>query len=99
MYEFKAAIASQMRPCFFYSRLHAGSLQVVLEDVYHSPVGSRDGTGDKKGRLWYGSEPVLEQWFHHLTDDSKEGEGGVVSMKEILDVTAPVEPGSTPAAR
>ena len=68
----------------------AGSLQVVLEDVYHSPVGSRDGTGDKKGRLWYGSEPVLEQWCRYLTDDVKKSEGGVVSMGDIVDVTTPV---------
>jgi len=45
----------------------------------------------------YGSEPVLEQWCRYLTDNVEKSDGGVVSMKEIMDVTAPVDPGSEPA--
>ncbi len=69
----------------------SGALQITLKDVYHSPVGSRDGTGEKKGRLWYGSEPVLDQWFKHLVEETDSKDSGVVDMSEIMDVTMPVE--------
>ena len=68
-----------------------GALQITLEDVYHSPVGSRDGTGDQKGRLWYGSEPVLDQWFQHLVEETVSKDSGVVDMSEIMDATVPAE--------
>ncbi|XP_062097365.1 uncharacterized protein LOC133803369 isoform X1 [Humulus lupulus] len=38
-----------------------GALNVSLEGVYHSPVGSDDDS-----RPWYGSPAVLHQWIHHL---------------------------------
>lgn len=34
--------------------------KVVLEDVFHSP------TAEKTGRLWYGSEDVLDSWTEYL---------------------------------
>ncbi|XP_021283482.1 uncharacterized protein LOC110415992 isoform X1 [Herrania umbratica] len=38
-----------------------GALNISLDGVYHSPVGS-----DDVSRPWYGSPPVVEQWIHHL---------------------------------
>ncbi|KAL8495854.1 hypothetical protein ACS0TY_019827 [Phlomoides rotata] len=38
-----------------------GALNMTLDGVYHSPVGSDDET-----RPWYGSPAVVEQWIHHL---------------------------------
>ncbi|KAI5647651.1 hypothetical protein M9H77_33656 [Catharanthus roseus] len=38
-----------------------GALNISLEGVYHSPVGSDDVT-----RPWYGSPQVVEQWIQHL---------------------------------
>lgn len=38
-----------------------GALNISLDGVYHSPVGSDDET-----RPWYGSPAVVEQWIHHL---------------------------------
>ncbi|XP_024983145.1 uncharacterized protein LOC112519325 [Cynara cardunculus var. scolymus] len=38
-----------------------GALNISLEGVYHSPVGS-----DDESRPWYGSPAVVEQWVHHL---------------------------------
>ncbi|RVW63421.1 hypothetical protein CK203_055908 [Vitis vinifera] len=38
-----------------------GALNVSLDGVYHSPVGS-----DDVSRPWYGSPAVAEQWVHHL---------------------------------
>ncbi|KAI5647653.1 hypothetical protein M9H77_33658 [Catharanthus roseus] len=38
-----------------------GALNISLEGVYHSPVGSDDVT-----RPWYGSPQVVEQWVQHL---------------------------------
>ncbi|KAL0429354.1 UNVERIFIED_CONTAM: hypothetical protein Sradi_0561400 [Sesamum radiatum] len=38
-----------------------GALNISLDGVYHSPVGSDDGT-----RPWYGSPAIVEQWIHHL---------------------------------
>ncbi|CAK8569398.1 unnamed protein product [Lathyrus sativus] len=38
-----------------------GALNISLDGVYHSPVGSDDAT-----RPWYGSPHVLEQWIQHL---------------------------------
>ncbi|MQL98020.1 hypothetical protein Taro_030724 [Colocasia esculenta] len=40
-----------------------GALNISLEGVYHSPVGSDDGQ-----RPWYGSPAVLDLWIHHLLD-------------------------------
>lgn len=40
-----------------------GALNVSLDGVYHSPVGSDDET-----RPWYGSSSVVEQWINHLLD-------------------------------
>lgn len=40
-----------------------GALNVSLDGVYHSPVGS-----DDERRPWYGSPSVLETWVHHLLD-------------------------------
>ena len=37
-----------------------GAMNVVLPGVYHSPLGAAEN------RPWYGSEPVLDQWAHHL---------------------------------
>ncbi|GKV47581.1 hypothetical protein SLEP1_g54472 [Rubroshorea leprosula] len=38
-----------------------GALNISLDGVYHSPVGSDDVL-----RPWYGSPAVVEQWIHHL---------------------------------
>ncbi|KAK3007481.1 hypothetical protein RJ639_013580 [Escallonia herrerae] len=38
-----------------------GALNISLDGVYHSPVGSDDDS-----RPWYGSPTILEQWVHHL---------------------------------
>ncbi|KAL3622375.1 hypothetical protein CASFOL_033786 [Castilleja foliolosa] len=38
-----------------------GALNISLDGVYHSPVGSDDET-----RPWYGSPVVVKQWIHHL---------------------------------
>ncbi|MCD7446886.1 hypothetical protein HAX54_018857 [Datura stramonium] len=38
-----------------------GALNVTLDGVYHSPVGSDDAT-----RPWYGSPAVVQQWIRHL---------------------------------
>ncbi|PON87470.1 GPI inositol-deacylase PGAP1-like [Trema orientale] len=38
-----------------------GALNISLDGVYHSPVGS-----DDELRPWYGSPAVVEQWIHHL---------------------------------
>nr|AFK41740.1 unknown [Medicago truncatula] len=38
-----------------------GALNISLDGVYHSPVGSDDLI-----RPWYGSPDVLEQWIEHL---------------------------------
>lgn len=38
-----------------------GALNISLDGVYHSPVGSDDAL-----RPWYGSPAIVEQWNHHL---------------------------------
>ncbi|XP_057436659.1 uncharacterized protein LOC130729054 [Lotus japonicus] len=38
-----------------------GALNICLDGVYHSPVGSDDAM-----RPWYGSPDVLEHWIEHL---------------------------------
>lgn len=38
-----------------------GALNISLEGIYHSPVGSDDLL-----RPWYGSPAVVEQWIQHL---------------------------------
>lgn len=38
-----------------------GALNISLDGVYHSPVGSDDTL-----RPWYGSPSIVEQWIHHL---------------------------------
>lgn len=38
-----------------------GALNISLDGVYHSPVGS-----DDTSRPWYGSPAVVENWVHHL---------------------------------
>lgn len=38
-----------------------GALNISLNGVYHSPVGSDDAL-----RPWYGSPAVVEKWVHHL---------------------------------
>ncbi|MED6208948.1 hypothetical protein PIB30_049843 [Stylosanthes scabra] len=38
-----------------------GALNICLDGVYHSPVGSDDAL-----RPWYGSPAVLDQWIQHL---------------------------------
>ncbi|KAJ0967959.1 hypothetical protein J5N97_024876 [Dioscorea zingiberensis] len=38
-----------------------GALNISLDGVYHSPVGS-----DDEKRPWYGSPAVVEKWVHHL---------------------------------
>lgn len=40
-----------------------GALNISVEGVYHSPVGS-----DNETRPWYGSPAVLEKWVHHLLE-------------------------------
>ncbi|KAF6158855.1 hypothetical protein GIB67_012498 [Kingdonia uniflora] len=38
-----------------------GALNITLDGVYHSPVGS-----DDTQRPWYGSPAVVDKWVHHL---------------------------------
>ncbi|KAH7571600.1 hypothetical protein JRO89_XS04G0097200 [Xanthoceras sorbifolium] len=38
-----------------------GALNISLDGVYHSPVGSDDAL-----RPWYGSPAIVEKWIHHL---------------------------------
>ncbi|KAJ4953524.1 hypothetical protein NE237_030356 [Protea cynaroides] len=38
-----------------------GALNISLDGVYHSPVGSDDML-----RPWYGSPSIIEKWIHHL---------------------------------
>uniref|UniRef100_A0A7N0T1Y3 GPI inositol-deacylase n=1 Tax=Kalanchoe fedtschenkoi TaxID=63787 RepID=A0A7N0T1Y3_KALFE len=38
-----------------------GALNISLDGVFHSPVGS-----DDELRPWYGSPAVVDQWIHHL---------------------------------
>ncbi|XP_027113577.1 uncharacterized protein LOC113761807 isoform X1 [Coffea eugenioides] len=38
-----------------------GALNISLEGVYHSPVGS-----DDESRPWYGSPGVVKRWIHYL---------------------------------
>ncbi|XP_019178803.1 PREDICTED: uncharacterized protein LOC109173938 [Ipomoea nil] len=38
-----------------------GALNITLDGVYHSPVGSDDTT-----RPWYGSPAIVEKWIPHL---------------------------------
>ncbi|KAJ7519855.1 hypothetical protein O6H91_20G058400 [Diphasiastrum complanatum] len=45
------------------SSLLDGAINITLDGVYHSPVGSDDSK-----RPWYGSPSVLEQWIHYLLD-------------------------------
>lgn len=42
-----------------------GSKQLVLEGVYHSPIGAAVDSADmaEGARLWYGSEAVLDRWL------------------------------------
>lgn len=40
-----------------------GALNISLDGVYHSPVGSDDLT-----RPWYGSPAVIDKWINHLLD-------------------------------
>lgn len=61
----------------------AGALQITLEDVYHSPVGSKDGVGDKKGRLWYGSVGVLDQWIKYIDGEADPKESRTVPAEEL----------------
>lgn len=39
-----------------------GALNLVLDGVYHSPVGATEA------RPWYGSPSILAQWIEHLED-------------------------------
>ncbi|KAK1386393.1 hypothetical protein POM88_024128 [Heracleum sosnowskyi] len=38
-----------------------GALNISLDGVYHSPVGS-----DDESRPWYGSPSVVDKWINHL---------------------------------
>lgn len=38
-----------------------GALNITLNGVYHSPIGS-----DDELRPWYGSPIVVDKWIHHL---------------------------------
>ncbi|XP_010275141.1 PREDICTED: uncharacterized protein LOC104610291 isoform X2 [Nelumbo nucifera] len=38
-----------------------GALNITLDGIYHSPVGSDDTL-----RPWYGSPAIVETWIHHL---------------------------------
>lgn len=38
-----------------------GALNISLDGVYHSPVGS-----DDESRPWFGSPAIVEKWVHHL---------------------------------
>ncbi|GFR40829.1 hypothetical protein Agub_g1304, partial [Astrephomene gubernaculifera] len=51
------------------AHLH-GATQVDLEGVFHSPLGERLPFFGP----WYGSEQVLDLWFHHLTGEDEEKE-------------------------
>lgn len=42
------------------SALLPGATHLILEGVYHSPVGANEE------RPWYGSEPILSKWVDHL---------------------------------
>ena len=49
------------------SALLSGSTHIVLEDVYHSPLGSTDDDADAataSPRLWYGSRQVIDSWLN-----------------------------------
>ena len=64
--------------------LLAGSEQVVLEGVYHSPIGAVDVQPDGEhggtaaaadasasvARPWYGSASVINQWLHYACDSA-----------------------------
>lgn len=67
-------------------------MQITLEDVHHSPIGSRDGTDGRDARLWYGSEPVLDRWYEHLLNEVRHGEKGVIAVEEMLDKSVSVAP-------
>ena len=69
---------------FLMCEISSGALQLTLEDVYHSPVGSVDGTETDKGRLWYGSGPVLEQWIKYMIEDGDYSASGTVPLAEII---------------
>lgn len=38
-----------------------GALNISIDGIYHSPVGSDDAL-----RPWYGSPVVVEKWINHL---------------------------------
>nr|ACN40180.1 unknown [Picea sitchensis] len=40
-----------------------GAKNIILEGVYHSPIGSNDISTP-----WYGSSTILDKWVHHLLD-------------------------------
>ena len=57
--------------CPLRTALLPGAQAVVMEGVWHSPLG---------GRLWYGSRPVVRYWARYLpgraaedTDDASQG--------------------------
>lgn len=56
-----------------------------------------DGSGDKQGRLWYGSQPVLDKWFDYLIEgvDFKGGSEGVTEVQQLVDSSV-APPGETP---
>jgi pimeloyl-ACP methyl ester carboxylesterase len=51
-----------------------GAEHVVLDGVYHSPLGAGEG------RKWYGSEGVIEQWLDRLVEGSAEGSAAVEEL-------------------
>ncbi len=61
-------------------------------------MGAADGSGDKEGRLWYGSEVVLDRWFGHLVEgvDFSAGGQGVKEVQELVD-TSVAAPGEKPS--
>jgi len=42
------------------SALLEGANNIILEGVFHSPVGASET------RPWYGSKSILDTWIHHL---------------------------------
>lgn len=42
------------------SALLPGATHLILDGVYHSPVGATEE------RPWYGSEPILSKWVDYL---------------------------------
>lgn len=63
------------------SALLPGSRQLVLEGVYHSPIGASEQ------RPWYGSPGVLDKWYDALFEE----ETGPVELTKAPEASAPAQ--------